>query len=33
MIRDFRKLVAKWKGEVTAEVTAAETLSDAHLRR
>ena len=23
MIRDFRKLVAKWKGEVTAEVTAA----------
>ena len=31
MIRDFRKLVAKWKGEVTAEVTAAETLSDAHL--
>ena len=32
MIRDFRKLVAKWKGEVTAEVTAAETLSDAHLQ-
>jgi F-type H+-transporting ATPase subunit delta len=31
MIRDFRKLVAKWKGEVTAEVTAAETLSDARL--
>ena len=31
MIRDFRKLVAKWKGEVTAEVTAAERLSDAHL--
>jgi F-type H+-transporting ATPase subunit delta len=31
MIRDFRKLVAKWKGEVTAEVTAAEKLSDAHL--
>ena len=31
MIRDFRKLVARWKGEVTAEVTAAETLSDAHL--
>ncbi len=28
MIRDFRKLVAKWKGEVTAEVTAAEKLSD-----
>ena len=32
MIRDFRKLVAKWKGEVTAEVTAAEKLSDAHLQ-
>jgi len=31
MIRDFRKLVAKWKGEVTAEVPAAERLSDAHL--
>jgi F-type H+-transporting ATPase subunit delta len=31
MIRDFRKLVAKWKGEVTAEVTAAEKLSDAHV--
>ena len=31
MIRDFRKLVAKWKGEVTAEVTAAEKLSDEHL--
>ena len=31
MIRDFRKLVARWKGEVTAEVTAAEKLSDAHL--
>ena len=31
MIRDFRKLVARWKGEVTAEVTAAEPLSDAHL--
>ena len=31
MIRDFRKLVAKWKGEVTAEVTVAEKLSDAHL--
>ena len=27
MIRDFRKLVAKWKGEVTA----AEKLSDSHL--
>mgnify|MGYP002084420477 FL=1 len=31
MIRDFRKLVAQWKGEVSAEVTAAEKLSDAHL--
>jgi F-type H+-transporting ATPase subunit delta len=31
MIRDFRKLVAKWKGEVTAEVTVAEKLSDARL--
>jgi F-type H+-transporting ATPase subunit delta len=31
MIRDFRTLVAKWKGEVTAEVTAAEPLSDGHL--
>ena len=31
MIRDFRKLVAHWKGEVTAEVTAAEKLSDTHL--
>jgi len=31
IIRDFRKLVARWKGEVTAEVTAAEKLSDAHL--
>jgi F-type H+-transporting ATPase subunit delta len=31
MIRDFRKLVARWKGEVTAEVTAAEKLSGAHL--
>jgi F-type H+-transporting ATPase subunit delta len=31
MIRDFRTLVAKWKGEVTAEVTAAEKLSDAHI--
>jgi len=29
MIRDFRKLVARWKGEVTAEVTVAEKLSDA----
>jgi F-type H+-transporting ATPase subunit delta len=31
MIRDFRKLVARWKGEVSAEVTAAEKLSDTHL--
>ena len=31
IVRDFRKLVAKWKGEVTAEITAAEKLSDAHL--
>ena len=30
-IREFRKRVARWKGEVTAEVTAAEQLSDAHL--
>ena len=32
MIRDFRKLVARWKGEVTAEVTVAEQLSDARLQ-
>ena len=31
IIRDFRKLVAHWKGEITAEVTAAEKLSDHHL--
>jgi F-type H+-transporting ATPase subunit delta len=31
MIRGFRKLVARWKGEVSAEVTAAEKLSDTHL--
>jgi F-type H+-transporting ATPase subunit delta len=31
MIRDFRKLVARWKGEVTAEITVAEKLSDARL--
>ena len=31
MIRGFRTLVAKWKGEVAAEVTVAETLSDHHL--
>jgi F-type H+-transporting ATPase subunit delta len=31
MIRGFRTLVAKHKGEVTAEVTVAENLSDRHL--
>jgi F-type H+-transporting ATPase subunit delta len=31
MIRDYRKLVARWKGEVSADVTVAEKLSDAHL--
>ena len=31
MIRDFRKLVARWKGEVSAEVTVAEALSDSRL--
>jgi F-type H+-transporting ATPase subunit delta len=31
MIRGFRALVAKHKGEVTAEITVAEKLSDAHL--
>jgi F-type H+-transporting ATPase subunit delta len=31
MVRAFRTLVAKWKGEVSAEVTAAEKLSDNHL--
>jgi len=31
MIRGFRTLVAKHKGEVSAEVTVAEKLSDAHL--
>jgi F-type H+-transporting ATPase subunit delta len=31
MIRGFRTLVARWKGEVTAEVTVAETLNDKHL--
>ncbi len=30
MIRGFRALVAKSRGEVTAQVTAAENLSDAH---
>jgi F-type H+-transporting ATPase subunit delta len=32
MIRDFNKLLAQHKGEVTAEVTAAETLSDTQLK-
>jgi F-type H+-transporting ATPase subunit delta len=32
MIRDFKKLVAQHKGEVTAEVTAAEKLSDTQLK-
>ncbi len=31
MIRGFRGLVAKHKGEVTAEIVVAERLSDAHL--
>jgi F-type H+-transporting ATPase subunit delta len=31
MIRDFRKLVARWKGEVSADVTVAEKLSQAHI--
>jgi F-type H+-transporting ATPase subunit delta len=31
MMRDFRKLVAHHKGEVTAEVTLAERPSEAHL--
>ena len=31
MVKAFRTLVAKWKGEVSAEVTVAEKLSDAHL--
>jgi F-type H+-transporting ATPase subunit delta len=31
MIRDFRKLVARWKGEVSADVVVAERLSDNHL--
>jgi F-type H+-transporting ATPase subunit delta len=31
VIRDFRRLVANHKGEVTAEVTLAEKPSDAHL--
>jgi F-type H+-transporting ATPase subunit delta len=31
MIRSYRTLVARWKGEVSAEVTAAEALSDNHM--
>jgi len=31
MIRAFRKLYARYKGEVTAAVTVAETMSEAHL--
>lgn len=31
MIKAFRALVARWKGEVSAEVTVAERLSDHHL--
>jgi F-type H+-transporting ATPase subunit delta len=31
MIRDFRKLVANWKGEIGAAVTVAEPLSERHL--
>jgi F-type H+-transporting ATPase subunit delta len=31
MIRDYRQLVARWRGEVSAEVTVAEKLSDVHL--
>ena len=31
MIRAFRTLVARWKGEVTAEVTVAEQLGAKHL--
>jgi F-type H+-transporting ATPase subunit delta len=31
MVRAFRALVAQHKGEVTAEVTVAETLNDKHL--
>jgi F-type H+-transporting ATPase subunit delta len=32
MIRGFRDLVAKHNGEVTADVTVAETLNDTHLK-
>jgi F-type H+-transporting ATPase subunit delta len=31
MIKAFRTLVARWKGEVSADVTVAEKLSDNHL--
>ena len=31
MIRDFRVLVARWKGEVAADVTFAEKPNEAHL--
>ncbi len=31
ILKAFRTLVARWKGEVTAEVTVAEKLSDSHL--
>ena len=31
MVRGYRALVARWKGEVTAEVTVAETLNDKNL--
>jgi F-type H+-transporting ATPase subunit delta len=31
MIKAFRTLVARWKGEISAEVTVAEKLSDNHL--
>ncbi len=31
MVKAFRTLVARWKGEVTAEVSVAEKLSDKHL--
>lgn len=31
MIRGFRHMVARHRGEVTAEVTAAESLSDSHI--
>ena len=31
MVKAFRGLVARWKGEVSAEVTVAEELSDSHL--